>query len=91
MESKSSATIKDKIILLLILSLAAGFLFLLPQNNTKHNKLSENTPNTKANGDKNAIDCERDTKSDLSAITDNERLKKIQDSCLFVGCSGFNY
>lgn len=84
-------SIKDKLVLLFILSIAAGFLFLLPQVNTKQEKLSENTTKTKDNLDKNNISCDNITNSELSSITDNDKLKKIQDSCLFVGCSGFNF
>jgi hypothetical protein len=88
MQSKDQ--VKNKIIILFILTLAAGFLFLLPQDNTKQKHLSEYNK-TRDKAQDNAINCENNSNTDLSKILESDVQKVSPQSCLFVGCNGFTY
>lgn len=87
-----TTTLKNKLILLVILSLAAGVIITFsPENNPKQINLAQNSNKTKDNLDnKNAINCYDNYNSELSMITKNQKVKTT-DSCLFVGCSGFSF
>lgn len=86
----SKVIMKDKLILLVILAITAGFLFQLPQDNTKQKGLNGYSLKEEKN-DKNAINCASDIKSDLSLITENSKNRVAPNECLFLGCSGFSY
>lgn len=87
----STATLKNKFILLLILALAAGFILFLPNVNSKQNILTQDINKTKANADRNNVNCDNDGKSELSLIINNDKTKIAPDACLFVGCSDFSF
>jgi hypothetical protein len=80
--------IKHKILLLIILGIAAGFILLLPHKNII-NKISQVTPNVSEKKDI-YTKCEGPNKTYSKILAQNE-IDLTDKTCLYVGCGGFSY
>ena len=88
---KNSLNLKNKLVVLILLTSALGMISLFPNNKTGDNKLTDKSNLQENNiGSKTSINCD-DYKSDLSMISENQKENNSPDSCLFIGCSGFNF
>ncbi len=81
--------VKNKILLLIILSLAAGALILSPYNKDATNNVKHTISKTTDNNNIK-INCET-PKKELSRAVGEKNAKFAPDSCLYVGCNGFTY
>lgn len=76
--------------MLVLLSSVLGLLSLFPESKIKKIKIAQDQELIKNNLGNNLINCSTSEKSELSVIIDNQK-NTNQESCLFVGCSGFNF
>lgn len=87
---KEELKIKNKLFLLVIFSAALGLLSTLTDSKIKKEKTADEPKIVKDKSNETSVNCSDDYKSELSVVLGNN--KKInQESCLFVGCSGFNF
>ena len=88
---KQHNTLLNKIILLIILSIAAGMLSFLPQANSKQKELSKNSLKIQENDQKDTINCINPANSEISTLTEAQKNKIAPQECLYLGCNGFNF
>ena len=84
------ARVKDKLILLIILSLAAGFFLLQPYDGATNNQAVQSASKTINNKDSIDFSC-NNPGSEISKIIDEQEIKLAPQNCLYEGCSGFTY
>lgn len=84
------AKVKDKLILLIILSIAAGFFLLQPYNGTTNNKTIQSVNKTIDNNNASQFSC-NNPGSEISKIIDEQEIQLAPQDCLYEGCSGFTY
>lgn len=88
---KNSLSFKNKLIFITIFAAALGITSLLPNNSPQGKESTQESDLTKNKSDsKSALTCD-EYKSDLSVITQNQKENIASNSCLFIGCSGFNF
>lgn len=85
---QTRAQIKHKILLLIILGIAAGFILLLPHKNII-NKITQITPNVNERENIYA-NCEGPNKTNAKILAQHE-IDLTDKTCLYVGCGGFSY
>ena len=83
------AHVRYKILVLIILAIAAGFILLLPQKNIINKKITQITPNVSEKKDINT-NCEGPNKT-FAKILDQHEIDLTDKTCLYVGCGGFSY
>jgi hypothetical protein len=84
------AKIKDKLILLIILSLAAGFFLFQSLDGTTSSKIVQSASKTINSKDTAQFSC-NNPGSEISKIIDEQKIQLAPQDCLYEGCSGFTY
>lgn len=88
MKALKEVEIKNKILIIIIIALASGFLILQPYKNTV-SKNNQNITKTIEKNNTKQIDC--NTSNEIAKVIDENNSKFAPDTCLYVGCSGFTY
>lgn len=86
---EEQASFKNKLLILLILSIAAGLISIAPINNIQKKDLVQKSPNDQEKNNKNLTKCNYD--KELSSIVANQNEENAPNSCLYMGCGGFIY
>lgn len=82
--------IKNKILLLMILAIAAGIILVLPQKNTTSKKTAQPTAQVNQKQNKETFNCDKPNKA-VAKVLDQNEIDLGEKTCLYVGCGGFTY